>query len=98
MSRLTLKNQSFSQNWMMFLLSLTLLLSSCASDRLVVSRISPHPLETKGAIRLAQDSVDVYVDGDDKVIEATGMANYILIHESDLSALIKRVKERNARD
>ena len=70
------------------------MIPSCMTkeDRLLVSRIAPAPIETKGVIRLAQDKVMVYVDGDDTVIEATGMANYILMHETDAVELLKAAK------
>lgn len=62
--------------------------------KILYARATRLPEEAKGVMRLAQDTVEVNVIGQDGIGEFTTVnpGGYVLIHEQDLAAFVRNTK------
>jgi len=89
------------QSWTRSILILILMICSLASagcltrTKILYARATRLPEETKGLMRLAVDHVEVNVIGDDGIgiFSTVNPGGYVLIHEQDLAAFVRAVKE-----
>ena len=77
----------------LLILLIVLSLSSCAQTKVVVSTMYPVDDTTKGWPRIAQDEVQVIINGSNEIGTLSPAGGYFLIHEKDLKALIKAAAE-----
>lgn len=63
--------------------------------RILYARATRLPEEAKGVMRLAQDTVEVNVIGQDGIGEFTTVnpGGYVLIHEQDLAQFVRNTKK-----
>ena len=80
----------------MTMLILCVVTAGCLTrTKILYARATRLPEEAKGTMRLAQDSVEVNVIGQDGIGEFTTVdpGGYVLIHEQDLAKLIQNTKK-----
>jgi len=77
----------------LLVLLIILTLSSCAQTKVVVSTMYPVDDTTKGWPRIAQDEVQVIINGSNEIGTLAPAGGYFLVHEKDLKALLKAAAE-----
>lgn len=80
----------------MFLLTISLIVfQGCGTQKsdVIYAGFVRSDQETQGNLRLAQNEVDVVVDGSDKVSKLTNTGNYFVIWVGDLLAAINALEE-----
>lgn len=71
-----------------------LAVAGCGQTEVVVATLHPVEDTTKGWCRVAQDEVRVIVEGTETIGVVSPAGGYYLVHETDLRALVKLLKEK----